>query len=1105
MKTQISRQTDQPTRRYSGVYQQQGRMITDADWNEASDLAKRRLWEALRDVFASGAPHTKGLGVHADRTLQPGTLYVDGVPAALTGSTSVAFTAQPDFPGAPPLPGKDFVLYADVWDRAVTWLEDSTLVDSGLHGADTCTRTQTMLQVKWCPAAVNPEDSAQNPSSGDAPLSVTVRRISAGADGCDPCAAEIEVDERVGNYLFRVEVHSVYRDGADTILVLKWSRDNGAEQYPVADAPADFRQGDWAFEFFDDASEKQLGVHLASGFSPRRGRLVRDYTVPTAAGDPKTYARQWDGTCRVNLTKLALVDGSDMGVDLAATVSPDAHGYAVVNAGNLSVNLDLVEIELALSGRSFVAGDHWLAVVREAEHVPGSVVLAAAPPSGVVHHYARLATFDATGALVAQSDAERRRFHFPALTDLWAEDVGFKNTCAALFGSAENVQQALDNLCSVAADDIGWTPPTCATTPSVASLMAAIAGWNWAAQDGDASKTSVNDALTALLCRLDAARLPYNGGAQGARWTKVNAGTASTARPSTVQEALDDLVANLDSTDVPHVVGACGATGTPTVRSLLGLAPGASTVGAVLDALLCNLRATDIPLDPASTCAALLAGGATTVQDAISQLCARSGGCCEATVGSEQADFRTLEEALTALADARFTDVILCLLPGVHAVGDAAATTARILSKTGVVKIAGPGAAAATIAVAGPGLTLEAQEIRLQGVGVLLKSSTGQLRLRGATISVEDCAFLRTSTGTAPQSSMVALVPPSSDTQAGTLAPAVVGKGQATVFWRNNQLTSENFAVISDLTAVLPAAAVTGGGGGGVPSATIAAISGLVRSAPDVVRVPTGFEKNVGLLAAEIAKLSAEQRTAWASRIGGATAVSSELPRITDLGTPLWNWTVRDRPSADSARRVLSTGLRSTNSLDSGSPVAAAAALIAIALEASFTTALELTSPLVGGVLADNRIYGAVRVAATAGAAVDLGQSLTSIASTLTDTVDAIGASLDVRGNRLDRFSYLVATLSSGTLATAIPALKRLDFCHNEVTGDRSALVAGLLDVEGNTFATASPTTDVSAWILADRCMLMGNLGQTGTQTVNVHGVASAGRTLLGNQLTVTT
>ena len=53
MKTEISRDSHQPEKRYSGVYQQQGRMLTDADWNELVEILKERLNDALKDVVGS--------------------------------------------------------------------------------------------------------------------------------------------------------------------------------------------------------------------------------------------------------------------------------------------------------------------------------------------------------------------------------------------------------------------------------------------------------------------------------------------------------------------------------------------------------------------------------------------------------------------------------------------------------------------------------------------------------------------------------------------------------------------------------------------------------------------------------------------------------------------------------------------------------------------------------------------------------------------------------------------------------------------------------------------------------------------------------------------
>ena len=166
MKTQRSRDTFDAARRYSGVYQQQGRMLTDADWNELADIVKGRLDDVLRDVVVGGTPRDRGLvriTSAADGTktyaLQWGYAYVDGIVAqAMPKAGTVPqplgknfdYANQADFPMAPALPAGNHLLYLDVWERPVLFFEDATLRDPGLHGADTCTRTQTMIQVKWC-------------------------------------------------------------------------------------------------------------------------------------------------------------------------------------------------------------------------------------------------------------------------------------------------------------------------------------------------------------------------------------------------------------------------------------------------------------------------------------------------------------------------------------------------------------------------------------------------------------------------------------------------------------------------------------------------------------------------------------------------------------------------------------------------------------------------------------------------------------------------------------------------------------------------------------------------------------------------------------------
>ncbi|HHD63267.1 MAG TPA: hypothetical protein ENK96_02645, partial [Desulfobulbaceae bacterium] len=205
MKTQISRNSYQKNKRYSGVYQQQGRMLTDADWNEMVDLLKGLLADTLVDVVGNGSPRAGAVSIADDRKIIPGDLYVDGVHATLPGNTNIEIDKQPDLPGYIPLPGTgEHEIYADVWERPVTCLEDGELRDAGLHGADTCTLTRTMLQVKLRP---QPLVRGTLPFKGNGLLSLDVHTNLETSDPCDPCAGMVSADKgRVGNYLFRVEV-----------------------------------------------------------------------------------------------------------------------------------------------------------------------------------------------------------------------------------------------------------------------------------------------------------------------------------------------------------------------------------------------------------------------------------------------------------------------------------------------------------------------------------------------------------------------------------------------------------------------------------------------------------------------------------------------------------------------------------------------------------------------------------------------------------------------------------------------------------------------------------------------------------------------------------
>ncbi len=446
MKTEISRDSHQLEKRYSGVYQQQGRMLTDADWNELVEIIKGRLNDALKDVVGSkeggigGAPRHRALKIVEDGAdafkIQPGHVYADGVAAQVPGDADIAYGAQPDFPSPPDLPD-NYVLYADVWERTVTHLMDERLRDEGLHGADTCTRKQMMAQVKWCPYDTgnpanpdnDPEQSAKNPAKGDAELTITLLQKSTESDPCDPCAAQLDVESKIGNYLFRVEVHDVKGDAnGPTKITLKWSSENGAEQFEALATkekmPAGFFSDKWVYEFFDKTSEKHLGVHLVeTPWEPARDMLKEikepssPYSVPTIPGSSETkkFVRRWDGYCTLDLSSKTLTEGIDRGVALSTTKAAEALGFVKIDS-SLQIILASIRLDMTLDGKKFVAGDYWLADVREAAHEPNAVLIEDETPHGIDHHYLTLGTVE-DGALQDNPEADRK-YAYPPLTEM---------------------------------------------------------------------------------------------------------------------------------------------------------------------------------------------------------------------------------------------------------------------------------------------------------------------------------------------------------------------------------------------------------------------------------------------------------------------------------------------------------------------------------------------------------------------------------------------------------------------------------------------------------------------------------------------------------------
>lgn len=153
---------------YSRVLGQQGRVQLDSDMNEQSAIQQRLLRTLIVDLLgrAGGPKDDCGFGLgdwkdvddkprQHDFVLGAGRYYVDGI--LVENDAAVAYADQPWFTEPPLLEnGTSYLAYLDVWERHVTYLEDEAIREVALGGPDTCTRVQTVWQVRTVAADTKP-------------------------------------------------------------------------------------------------------------------------------------------------------------------------------------------------------------------------------------------------------------------------------------------------------------------------------------------------------------------------------------------------------------------------------------------------------------------------------------------------------------------------------------------------------------------------------------------------------------------------------------------------------------------------------------------------------------------------------------------------------------------------------------------------------------------------------------------------------------------------------------------------------------------------------------------------------------------------------------
>lgn len=232
---------------YAGVLMQQGRLHTDADWNEQVALTARRTETALADVIGrSGAPkHGGGFAISpaappAGFSISAGRFYLDGV--LLENPEDLAYADQTAFEDLAEVldDGEEGLIYLEAWKEHVTALDDGRLLEPALGGPDTATRVAIRWRVGVMPSPF-PNAAAREAAIRDAergrPLDIPAWRPGSGAmRAMTAPAAALEDDAdclippEAGylsqeNQLYRVEI---VRGGSRGNARFVWSRENGA-------------------------------------------------------------------------------------------------------------------------------------------------------------------------------------------------------------------------------------------------------------------------------------------------------------------------------------------------------------------------------------------------------------------------------------------------------------------------------------------------------------------------------------------------------------------------------------------------------------------------------------------------------------------------------------------------------------------------------------------------------------------------------------------------------------------------------------------------------------------------------------------------------------
>jgi Family of unknown function (DUF6519) len=465
----FTRDTFHPKKHFLRVLTQQGRVQLDADPNEQSSIIIHYLQSLAVDLIGSHAAPFEGGGFTIEKstevtdgfTISEGRYYVNGILCENNSKTSYFKQpyppeSTPTSPKSPLEKNKKYLIYLDVWERHVNYIQDElssgndlqnpSIREVALMGADTATRSQIVWQVKV--NLVSDEEiktaigvaagdildvakiqeyskkikneynlvflktigeSIEHPGKGTGKLQARAKKTD--VNSTNPCVVNPSSAYReTENQLYRVEIHD---GGSAGTATFKWSRENSSVVFPIRELVTSsgnlptitvtlahfgrdnrytLEENDWV-EIVDDDSIVQ---NNPASYLFKINSIDLDEQTIKLSGVILNGLGQ-------NLKKHPFLRRWDRDKNMAEVTRNNHGGQAVKEDEWLPIE-NGIEIWFTkdTSASVYKKGDYWLIPARTATgdlEWPGTVDNPSLPPHGIVHHYAPLAliSVDDTG------------------------------------------------------------------------------------------------------------------------------------------------------------------------------------------------------------------------------------------------------------------------------------------------------------------------------------------------------------------------------------------------------------------------------------------------------------------------------------------------------------------------------------------------------------------------------------------------------------------------------------------------------------------------------------------------------------------------------------